>query len=68
MNIELDRKDLEALVKGYDVSYGEFNHPLVKLAGHSYNDQYGRTSWIKLYKLSDSELYMLYNVCKNSWL
>ena len=67
MQVELDRKDLEALVKGYGVSYSGFNHPLVKVAGHSYSDQYGRTSWGGLSKLSDEQLYVLYCVCKNSW-
>ncbi len=67
MNIELDRKDLEALVKGIGVSYSEFNHPLVKIAGHSYSDQYGRTDWRSLDKLSDEGLFDLYIVCKNSW-
>lgn len=38
MRVELDRKDLEALIKGYGVSYSGFSHPLVKLAGHSYSD------------------------------
>ena len=67
MTLELDRKDLEALVKGSSVSYSGFSHPLVKMAGHSYSDQYGRTSWGSLDKLTEAELYMLYCVCRNSW-
>ena len=67
MTIELDRKDLEALVKGTSPYYSEFDNPLVKLAGHSYSDQYGRTSWDRLNKLSDQQLYRLYEICKNSW-
>jgi len=66
MQLEIDRKDLEALVKGYGVSYSGFSHPLVKMAGHSYSDQYGRTYWSSLDKLTDAELYMLYCVCKNN--
>lgn len=27
MRVELDRKDLEALIKGYGVSYSGFSHP-----------------------------------------
>ncbi len=64
MNIELDREDLEALVKGSSPAYSVFENPLLKKAGHSYSDQYGRTSWSSLSKLSDEELYQLYKICK----
>lgn len=67
MKIELDRKGLKALVKGSQPSYDEFNNPLVKKAGHSYSDQYGRTSWDNLNALTDKELYEVYLICRNSW-
>ena len=66
MKVELNRKDLEALVKGSSLGYSEFGNPLVKKAGHSYSDQYGRTSWDSLGKLSEEELWELYKIC-NEW-
>ena len=65
--IELDRKDLEAMIKGSEHNYHEFNNPLVKLAGHSYSDQYGKTSWSHLNALTEDELWKLRIICKNSW-
>lgn len=67
MKIEVDRKDLEALVMGSSLYYSEFSNPLAIKAGHDYSDQYGRTSWRNIDKLSESELYELYKICKNSW-
>jgi len=67
MTLELDRKDLETLVKGSGINYKDFDNDLVLKAGHSYSDQYGRTSWDSLGKLTDDELYKLYLVCKNSF-
>jgi len=67
MQIELDRKGLEILVKGSQPYYSEFNNPLVKKAEHDYSDQYGRTSWRNLDALTDVELYKLYLICRNSW-
>lgn len=67
MKVELERTELEALVKGKPPCYNEFGNPLVKKAGHSYSDQYGRTAWGSLEKLTDEELYKLYEICKNSW-
>jgi hypothetical protein len=67
MKIEVDRKDLKALVKGVVPSYSEFNNELVIKAGHSYSDQYGKTDWNNLNDLTDDELYSLYLICKNSW-
>lgn len=67
MKIKLDRKALETLVKGIHPCYNEFGNPLVKKAGHSYSDQYGKTSWGSLENLTDEELYKLYEICKNSW-
>jgi hypothetical protein len=68
MLIELDRKGLEILVKGSYPSYKDFNHPLIIKAGHSYSDQYGKTEWRTLSNLNDEELYMVYLICRISWL
>lgn len=68
MNIDLTRDDLRNLVKGCSVNYSGFDHPLVIRAGHSYSDQYGRTTWGSLNDLTDEELLELYKVCKDSWL
>ncbi len=67
MKVELNRKSLEALVKGSEPYYSQFDNPLVKKAGHSYSDQYGRTSWDSLSKLTDEELYQLHLICRDSW-
>lgn len=67
MKIDLDRSGLEALVNGTGPNYKEFDNPLVKRAGHSYNDQYGRTTWSYLKDLSEEELYQLYLICAKSW-
>lgn len=64
MTIDLDRKDLEALIRGSQARYEDFDNPLVKKAGHFYSDQYGRTSWHSLSSLEDEELYRLYLICK----
>lgn len=65
--IIFDRKALESLVKGSEPSYEAFENTLVTKAGHDYSDQYGRTSWRSLEKLTNEELYELYLVCRNSW-
>ena len=67
MLVEFDRDGLEMLVKGSVPNYNEFENPLVKKAGHSYSDQYGRTTWSSLRELSEKELYELYLICRNSW-
>jgi hypothetical protein len=67
MLIELDRKGLEILVIGSEPYYDEFNNPLIEKAGHAYYDQYGRTNWYSLGKLTDEELYEVYLICRNSW-
>lgn len=67
MKVDLSRKDLETLVRGGYPNYSEFGNELVKKAGHFYSDQYGRTSWDSLEKLTDEELYKLYKICQDSW-
>lgn len=66
MIISIDRKGLESLVKGSNPAYKDFNNPLVKKAGHSYNDQYGRTSWGNIDALTEQELYELYLICHSN--
>ena len=66
MTVELDRKGLEALINGSQPSYNNFKNALVKKAGHEYSDQYGRTNWRSLDKLTDSELYQLYLICRQN--
>lgn len=68
MIVELNRKSLENLVKGSYPNYHEFDNLLVRKAGHRYYDQYGKTEWNSLSKLSDEELYQLHLICQNSWL
>jgi hypothetical protein len=67
MKIELDTKGLQTLVKGSQLYYDEFNHPLILKSGHAYSDQYGRTSWHNLDNLTDAELYEVYLICKKSF-
>ena len=66
MKVELNTKDLQSLVKGISPDYDDFGNFLVKKAGHSYSDQYGRTSWDSLDKLSDDELWALYLICRGT--
>ncbi len=64
---QMDRRSLEALVKGSSPNYKHFSHPLVKKAGHSYSDQYGLTRWGSLSDLTNQELYDLHILCRDSW-
>ncbi len=65
MKIEIDRDDLECLIKGHDLDYSKFSNELVKKAGHEYIDCYGRTYWTELKNLTTEELCELYLICKN---
>jgi len=67
MQVDLERKDLEALVKGSYPHYSEFDNRLVIKAGHQYMDQYAKTYWHTLEKLTEEELLELYYINKNSW-
>ena len=68
MKLELTKDDLEALVNGSYPNYSQFDNPLVKKAGHSYSDQYGKSYWSNLSELTEEELWRLRNICVNSWL
>lgn len=48
MNIELDRKGLESLIKGTGPHFDAFKNNLVVKAGFEYSDQYGRIDWRNL--------------------
>lgn len=64
MLVDLDRYDLERLVKSICIDYLDFGHELVLKAGHSYSEPYGRTYWDNLEKLTDEELFELYKLTK----
>lgn len=64
MTVVLDREGLMCLVKGSSPDYSVFSHPLLIAAGHSYSDQYGRMDWHGLDKLTDSQLWELYLICR----
>lgn len=66
--VVMTRQNLEALVKGSSPSIELFENVLVKKAGHSYSDQYGKTSWDSLDKLSENELFRLYRICQSRWV
>lgn len=62
--VELDRKDLENLVKGTYPAYTQLDNELVKKAGYKYSNKKGITDWDKLSNLTDDELWQLYKICK----
>ena len=66
MNLNLDKEDLISLVKGSCPYYSLFNHPVVKACGQ-YSDNRG-WSWREgeLEKLDENQLFVLYELCKNS--
>ena len=69
MLVELDKKGLIRLVKGTSPYYSIFEDVLVKRCGRysgGFNDAW---SWdeSELNKLSEKELFELYNTCVDSW-
>lgn len=64
MYIELDRKGLEILVEGSRPHYNNFEHHLIKKAGHEYSPQYGTTTWRHLNALTEDELLLVYLICR----
>lgn len=66
MIVNLDKKDLIALVKGSTPGYSTMSHPLVSKNG-TYYDQYGRYEWdrYKLAEMTEEQLLDLYYICKN---
>jgi hypothetical protein len=67
MTIQVDREDLETLVKGVVPYYTVYEHPLLKKAGYYCRYSMGVPEWVELENLTDEELYALYTICKNSW-
>jgi hypothetical protein len=70
MTIQVDREDLEILVKGIVPHLDIFKypeHPLVKKAGYYFRYSMGASEWVTLENLTDEELYELYTICKESW-
>jgi hypothetical protein len=63
LTLQLDREDLEALVRGFTPSYAVMSHPLVK-AHYEYGDHPQRQWWRDLSKLNEAELWTLYLVIK----
>lgn len=68
MKVDLDRKDLIALVKGTSPNYSEFNNPLVKANGSYCGGFVERWDWSLTSDITDSQLYELYKICKASWV
>lgn len=69
MQVDLDKKDLIALVKGKEPNYDVFDHPLVKQCGEYRGGMTDSWHWNKyvLEEISEAQLWELYQVCKNSW-
>lgn len=69
MKIDLDSKDLLNLVHGITPSYNVFENSLVRKCGYYIGGFVDKWEWsdIALSDLSESELYKLYKVCKESW-
>jgi hypothetical protein len=67
MDVKLDRKDLESLVRGVSPYYSVFENPLVKRCGSWTGGFVDKWSWNKFDDLSDSQLMELYTICKESW-
>lgn len=68
MTIDLDKQDLISLVQGSSPHYDIFEHPLVKKSGRYNGGMNDHWSWnYNFSDLSESELFDLYTLCKNSW-
>ena len=60
LNIEIDKNDIIALIKGSKIPFGMINTTFKDYV--TYRDCYGSLSWDKksLYSLSENELYAMY--------
>jgi len=69
MIVELDQKDLIALVKGVNPDSNLFEHPVISLYGRHIGGFVDEWEWnIKsLQGASDEILWAVYTLCKNSW-
>lgn len=66
MIIEVDRKDLEAMVKGTCPSYDVMNRPLIAANGSYVGGFVDDWKWSLKFN-TEEELFEMYKVCKNSW-
>lgn len=64
MLVNLEKKDLNRLIRGSVVPYELFDHPLVKKAGHYYNGSIGTDGW-NTNDLTEEELWDLYKLIEN---
>jgi hypothetical protein len=69
MLIELDKTAFMSMVKGTYPYYSIFDHPVVKKCGIYIGGMLEEWRWNRneLEKLSEEELYELYNLCINSY-
>lgn len=68
MLIELNRDDLESLLKGTCPYFSVVHHPLIERAGEMRGKFGPDWSWNNsLSEFSDSEIYEMYKICKESW-
>lgn len=67
MKVDLDKKALISLVCGQSPGYSIMGNDTIKKHG-SYSDNRGWT-WdtIRLMSITETELYELYKLCRNSW-
>lgn len=70
MTIDLDRKDLIALVRGTSPNFSEMNNPKIKKHGSWVGGHHDRWDWnfSSIENASDAELIELYKICKDSWI
>jgi len=67
MKVELDRNGLLSLVNGTEPGYGAFEHPLIKKVGTYHGGMCDSWDWDseELDKVTDEELYEIYNICQD---
>jgi hypothetical protein len=68
MKLYLDKEDLISLVKGTDPNLNVMGHPKIRCRGN-YNEPYGTWDWsYRAFEgCSETEIYEIYQLCKNSW-
>ncbi len=69
MKVDLDKKDLIAMVKGISPYYSLFNDTFVRQCGTYTGGLIDKWDWniYKLETLTEKDLFGLYTLCKNSW-
>ena len=68
MLVDLEKEDLINLVKGVSPYFTAMNEPYIKGMGN-YDDYRSSWKWDKtaLEQLDESDLLLIYYICKNSW-